>query len=104
MNTRTDRVEQSPEIQRLVDQVERRQLHKGSAFSDPRAWLINWLSTPDEDLNGRRPSYFLQDADWDLILVGLLIRKQTRSAWGKPTQVGALEDEACASRRHLHSV
>lgn len=104
MNTRTDRAEHSPEIQRLVDQVERRQLHKGSAFSDPRAWLINWLTTPDEDLNGRRPSYFLQDADWDLILVGLLIRKQTRSAWAEPTLVTAPEDEEGAPRRHLHSV
>jgi len=68
-------------LQRLVDQVERCQLHLGTEVSGPREWLIKWLSTPLDDLDGRKPSHFLDHEDFDLILVGLLIRKQTKHAW-----------------------
>jgi hypothetical protein len=81
MNFTTDREGQSPQLLRLIEQVERRQLHRGSGFDDPRAWLVHWLGTPDADLNGRKPISFIEEADWDLILVGLLIRKRTRQAW-----------------------
>ncbi len=80
-----------PKLQRLLEQVQLKGLHRGSEFDDPRAWLINWLYTPDEDLNGHNPARFLDDPDCDLILVGLLIRKQTRLAWGTPAQPDATE-------------
>ena len=84
----------APNLQRLVDQVETRQLHKGSSFDDPRAWLENWLTTPEDDLNGRKPAIFLQEPDCDLILVGLLIRKQTRIVWKAPRETGLDSSEA----------
>jgi hypothetical protein len=64
--------EHSPQLKRLLDQVEQHQLHRGSTFGTPREWLVNWLATPFDDLNGRKPASFLGDDDYDLILVGLL--------------------------------
>jgi hypothetical protein len=68
-------------LQRLVNQVERSQLHGGTEAISAREWLIKWLATPQEALDGRKPALFLDHEDFDLILVGLLIRGQTRQAW-----------------------
>lgn len=68
-------------LQRLVDHVERRQLHRAGRSSCPRAWLVQWLATPREDLNWLKPATFLAHEDFDLILVGLLIRSQTSREW-----------------------
>jgi hypothetical protein len=65
-------LDQSPQLKRLLEQVERRQLHRGSRFATPREWLVNWLATPFDDLNGRKPASYLEDENFDLILVGLL--------------------------------
>jgi hypothetical protein len=46
-----------------------------------REWLIKWLSTPKDDLNGRKPAQFLGHEDFDLVLVGILIKDQTANAW-----------------------
>ncbi len=75
-----------PQIQRLVDHVANRALHRNSGIADPRDWLVQWLSTPQEALNGRKPASYLADQDCDLILVGLLIRAQTASAWDAHAQ------------------
>jgi hypothetical protein len=64
--------EYTPQLKRLLDQVERRQLHQGTCYESPRDWLVNWLATPFDDLNGRKPASFLDNEDFDLILVGLL--------------------------------
>lgn len=68
-------------LQRLIEQVERHQLHKRSSICSPREWLIKWLSTPKDDLNGRKPAHFLGHEDFDLVLVGILIKEQTAHAW-----------------------
>ncbi len=67
----------SPKLQRLIDQVERLQLHVACDLASPRAWLVEWLGTPQEELNGQRPSRFLLHEDFDLILVGMLIKART---------------------------
>ena len=69
-----------PDMQRLVEQVKLRQLHRGSTYN-PEEWLLNWLQTPDPDLNDRKPAHFLKDPDSDLIILGLLVTTQTRMAW-----------------------
>lgn len=76
-------------LQRLIDQVERHQLHRSANVSSPREWLIRWLSTPQEALNGRKPAYFLDHEDFDLILVGLLIKLQTAHEWQVPSLTSA---------------
>lgn len=68
-------------LQRLIDQVERHQLHQGADVSGPREWLIKWLLTPQDDLSGRKPAYFLDHEDFDLLLVGILIKERTTRAW-----------------------
>jgi hypothetical protein len=65
---------ESHPLERLVEQVQLRRLHEGSAFSDPREWLIDWLSHPAEYLSGQRPADFLMDEDWDLLILSLLMQ------------------------------
>jgi hypothetical protein len=72
------------QLQRLIDQVERLGLHRAMEALSPREWLIRWLATPQDELNGRKPASFLEHEDFDLILVGLLIRARTAQAWDAP--------------------
>lgn len=65
---------ESHPLERLVEQVQLRHLHEGSAFSDPRQWLIDWLSRPADYLSGRRPADFLMHEDWDLLILSLLMQ------------------------------
>lgn len=58
---------------RLLAVVEGRNLHP--LWQAPLAWLHEWMDTPRPDLNGRCPSSFTSEEDWDLILVGLLLRE-----------------------------
>lgn len=81
MLTLTEPLEPQDKLQRLIEQVERHQLHKRSHTCSPREWLIKWLSTPKDDLNGRKPAHFLGHEDFDLVLVGILIKEQTADAW-----------------------
>ncbi len=83
MGLPADYLETYPKLQRLLEQVEARQLHmQGHGLGQsPGAWLAQWLSTPFDDLNGRQPSHFLAYADYDLILIGLLIKLQSSMAW-----------------------
>ena len=81
MLTPTETVNQHDKLQRLIDQVERHQLHKRASTCNPRDWLIKWLATPKDDLNGRKPAHFLGHEDFDLVLVGILIKEQTAHAW-----------------------
>lgn len=48
---------------------------------DARTWLANWLYTPLPELNGAKPVTFLPEEDGDLILVGIMIRCATATAW-----------------------
>lgn len=83
MGLAAEYLETYPKLQRLVEQVEARQLHVQTAGPrlSPSAWLARWLSTPFDDLDGRQPAYFLPYADYDLILIGLLIKLQTSLIW-----------------------
>jgi predicted nucleotidyltransferase len=68
-------------LQRLVAHIERHQLHVRDCVCSPREWLIKWLATARDDLNGRKPAYFLGHEDFDLVLVGILLKEQTAQAW-----------------------
>lgn len=87
MGLPADYLETYPKLQRLLEQVEARQLHaRGPAHGrgqgqSPGAWLAQWLTTPFDDLDGRQPSHFLAYADYDLILIGLLIKLQSSMVW-----------------------
>lgn len=83
MGLPADYLETYPKLHRLLEQVEARQLHVQvhEPAQSPGAWLAQWLSTPLDDLNGRQPSHFLAYADYDLILIGLLIKRQSSLAW-----------------------
>lgn len=83
MGLPADYLETYPKLTRLLEQIEARQLHRQG--QSPRAWLAQWLSTPFDDLNGRQPSHFLPCADYDLILIGLLIKLQSSLAWQDDT-------------------
>lgn len=61
-------------LARLVQQVQLRHLHMGSAFSDPAQWFLDWLSRPADYLSGQRPADFLRDDDWELIILSLLMQ------------------------------
>lgn len=80
MTMRSSPCEQD-KLQRLVDQVEQRQFHREERMSSARAWLVQWLSTPQADLNGRKHASFLEHDDFDLILLGLLVKRQTSREW-----------------------
>lgn len=79
MRLPADYLETYPKLNRLLEQIEARQLHRPG--QNPRAWLAEWLCTPFDDLNGRQPAHFLPYADYDLILIGLLIQLQSSLAW-----------------------
>lgn len=81
MGLPADYLETYPKLNRLLEQVEARQLHAQGQGQSPAAWLAKWLSTPFDDLNGRQPSHFLAYADYDLILIGLLIKLQSSLVW-----------------------
>ena len=81
MSTLIEPVGSPHKLQRLIDQVERHQLHKGADVHGSQEWLLKWLSTPRFDLNGRKPAHFLDHEDFDLILVGILIKERTSQAW-----------------------
>lgn len=46
----TEPIEPEMKLQRLIEQVERHQLHKQTNTGSPREWLVKWLATPKDDL------------------------------------------------------
>lgn len=71
-------------FQRLSDIVLTRGLHRGTGYQDPVTWLLNWMNTPMDDLNGRRPVAFVDQPDWDLLLAGLLLLPTQQVAPNRP--------------------
>lgn len=70
-----------PKLNRLLARVEAMQLHLEDDEPSTAIWLTKWLDMPFDELDGRTPAYFLQSADYDLILVGLLVQLRSRTAW-----------------------
>lgn len=97
MYPQIDNMDSTPQLRRLIEQVERLELHAHEVAMSPREWLVRWLATPQDALDGRKPAWFLAHEDFDLILVGLLMMARTERAWTRQAAAAT----PCEASRNL---